>query len=718
MVSVGFLSFLIMGIVVLAGLRLVNEKLNTASIRLGDSTASFTENLAEEMVKKRMSLLTQEKAERFSQDMNTTVDDVKYLSSMATRILKNPHNYSHHPLPDPLKDVIESGKAYSHFSRNMRQKYGSDAFLSEQRQLSSLSDLLELEMEYYSGVFIGSERGFLIAADTTKDGSPKQFTKKFLDNYDPREMGWYKLGKENRKPAFTDVYIDSNGMRCVTCVMPFFDGSGQVAGVVGIDFNAEESFRVTGIQQEDSENSQESGSFILDSSNGNILFSSRKEGDLAISHNLSDLRNHGETSLALAAVDMAAGNRGVRLVLVDGTMVYLAYAPIEFANWSLGILTGQTEVLYPSLSAKNSIDSQMEDFQTDLHFLFSSMAKWYLVFFALMLAGLFFASTFISRKLVKPILTLVGGVRQIAQGNLDTKIAMNRTDELGYLAECIDDMTVDLKKHIERLSKFTAEKERIDTELSIGASIQKGMLPRLDKKFSDNGRFEMFAAMDTAKEVGGDFYDFYMLDDHRLVITIADVSGKGVPAALFMVISKTILKNFVLSAGKETDFSNVIEQANRQICENNEEMLFVTVFFGVLDIRTGVFSYINCGHNPPLIRHSAEGHFQYICPKKKNLVMGAVDEAVFSGETLRLDPGDILFLYTDGVTEAMDGEGRLYSEERLKETLDSITEPESVSVKEILSFVRQDINVHVGDTQQSDDITMLGLRFLGTQGRS
>jgi sigma-B regulation protein RsbU (phosphoserine phosphatase) len=225
--------------------------------------------------------------------------------------------------------------------------------------------------------------------------------------------------------------------------------------------------------------------------------------------------------------------------------------------------------------------------------------------------------------------------------------------------------------------------------------------------------------MEAAKEVGGDFYDFYYLGDDRIAVTIADVSGKGVPAALFMVISKTILKNNALAtAGRHgaasVEWGRVMERVNRQLCENNEEMMFVTMFFGVLDLRTGEFAYVNGGHNPPLIGR-AQGEtadWQYIEDEKKAHMVGVIEDAKYEEKRLTLKPGDMLYFYTDGVTEAMDGEKHLYTEERLQQTLNRTGKP-TASAKEILAAIRIDVDVHADGAEQSDDITMLGLRYLG-----
>lgn len=267
---------------------------------------------------------------------------------------------------------------------------------------------------------------------------------------------------------------------------------------------------------------------------------------------------------------------------------------------------------------------------------------------------------------------------------------------------------------MENLARVTAEKERIAMELSLARDIQVGMLPPIFPDFADQPHFDLFASMEAARDVGGDFYDFYMLDDSRLVLTIADVSDKGIPAALFMVISKNLLKNDALSGAGAANHGRMMAGTNRQLCENNKKKMFVTVFFGVLDLKTGEFVYMNAGHCAPLIGHETDGRteWNYLKDKKRNLMIGAVAEAAYEERRLTLTPGDMLFLYTDGVTEAMDEEGHLYTKDRLKETLDRTGTPVA-KAEQIIAAVRADIAAHVGDAEQSDDVTMMAVRFLG-----
>ena len=300
---------------------------------------------------------------------------------------------------------------------------------------------------------------------------------------------------------------------------------------------------------------------------------------------------------------------------------------------------------------------------------------------------------------------LSDGVREIASGNLDKKLEIHTGNEIEHLAETFNGMTMELKNYMANLTKVTADKERIATELNVATNIQLSMLPR---DFNIGKGFEIYARMNAAKEVGGDFYDFYMLDENHLMITIADVSGKGVPAALFMVISKTVLKNFALSMKSPDDLSAVMTLANQQLCDGNDEMMFVTVFMGMLDLKTGKFIYVNGGHNPPMLYKKSEDRFEFL-NVEQNVVLGMMDGMDFEQQEVDLKSGDILYLYTDGVTEAMDVSNNQYGEERLSKTINSLDK--TTDLKTLLKAVRADVSDHVGEAAQSDDITMLAVRF-------
>lgn len=265
------------------------------------------------------------------------------------------------------------------------------------------------------------------------------------------------------------------------------------------------------------------------------------------------------------------------------------------------------------------------------------------------------------------------------------------------------------RKLLERQIKDSADKQQIASELSVATHIQTSMLPRIFPAFPAQKEFDIYAMTNPAKEVGGDFYDFFLVDDDHLAVVVADVSGKGIPAALFMVIAKTLIKDH---AQRGTSPDVVFTEVNRLLCEANDEGMFVTAWLGVLELSTGHLSYVNAGHNPPLLRR-AGGGYDYL-RTRSGFVLAGVEETRYRSCSLELAPGDALFLYTDGVTEATDAEKQLYGEERLATALNS---HKDYAPKELLSAVRDDVEAFVGQAPQFDDITMLSLCYYGqTQG--
>ena len=320
---------------------------------------------------------------------------------------------------------------------------------------------------------------------------------------------------------------------------------------------------------------------------------------------------------------------------------------------------------------------------------------------------------YLRKHLVRPIRLMTDEAESFIES--ETRISerlksIATGDEIEHLAQAIYRMEVDINLYIDNITAITAEKERIDVELGVATRIQTSMLPCTFPAFPDRSEFDICAAMKPAKEVGGDFYDFFMPDDRHLVVVIADVSGKGIPAALFMVVTKTLIKNGAMAGQKPED---IFTSVNQQLCENNDAMMFVTAWMGVLNIATGTLTYVNAGHEPPLLRQGDAS----VTPlkSKPGFVLGGLEDIAYGSETITLMPGDSLFLYTDGVTEATNAELNLYGEKRLRETLDS-TGPDSPN--KMLEEVSRDIGRFVGDAPQFDDITMLAVTFQEAERRS
>lgn len=326
---------------------------------------------------------------------------------------------------------------------------------------------------------------------------------------------------------------------------------------------------------------------------------------------------------------------------------------------------------------------------------------------ALVLCG---ALYLITMRVNRPLKKLMAGVNIIGGGNLDVKLEVRGRDEIARLSATFNDMTSKLKEHIEKLGREMASKAMIDNELKTASSIQRDLLPCEFPPFPDRKEFDLRPLICPAKVVGGDFYDYFMPDGDHLVFLIADVSGKGVPAALFMAQTRTLIRCFA-EAGLPP--GEVFRRANERLCVNNETGMFVTAWMAMLDVRNGRMLCINAGHNRPLVK-SRGGKFEYM-KMPSGFVLGGFQGMTFPEFTIQLSPGSRVFLYTDGITEAENGAGEFFGERRLADLLNE-AEAQNISLDEYPAFVRNRLREFSGNAEQSDDITMLIVEYFGPDG--
>ena len=318
-------------------------------------------------------------------------------------------------------------------------------------------------------------------------------------------------------------------------------------------------------------------------------------------------------------------------------------------------------------------------------------------------------SLFLHRTLLQPLKQISDEALRFSKEGEKTEKKLRDTirnqDEIGHLAGSIDRMEEQIQNYVESITQITAEKERINTELTLATKIQADMLPHVFPAFPERKEFELFANMDPAKEVGGDFFDFFLVDDDHLCITIADVSGKGIPAALFMMASKILLKNNAMT-GKGP--AEILTDVNAAICANNREQMFVTIWLGILEISTGRLTAANAGHEYPVLMRAGKDFELY--RDKHGFVIGGMEGAEYSQYELQLNPGDKLFLYTDGVTEATDANKELFGSGRMIAVLN---ERKDTSPTQMLEGVRRAVDDFVKEAEQFDDLTMLCLAYKG-----
>ncbi|SEH33002.1 cache domain-containing protein [Selenomonas sp. KH1T6] len=544
LMGVGLLSFLTLGLVSFAGLWHVQEDALRMGGAMGESVAEYSEDLALHEAKERLLSIAREKSRRAEAGIIEVLADARNIAGMTENIMRHHERYRPRELTTPNEPLITGLTPYIYYTRGAKEEIMSDPFLFYKVGiLANIGDNLELVARYYdrySSCYIASETGCLIWVDSVgADNDKAEYPDVYLEGrYDSKTRPWYLKAKEAGKPIVTDVYVSVEGESEITCAAPYYE-DGVFAGGAGVSTPLKVLYQLVLDNNESEDNIQ----FALDEK-GCVAISSRQEGIWAVGAGGKDgLRQSFDdapplsenTEKAIAA--MMAGETGTAIVDdTDGKEYVLAYAPMPTIGWSYGTLIELEKVVAPARTAKEYVQARAREFAGAMRHLFLQNILTMAVLLVLLMLGIAAGSSKAALRFVQPLLLLTAGVKKIAKGNLEEKLQIRTGDEIEALADSVNDMTRDLKTHMENLSAATAEKERIATELSLANGIQWGMLPHIFPRYPDRTDMELYASMDAAKEVGGDFYDFYMLGNYHLAVTMADVSGKGIGAALFMVI--------------------------------------------------------------------------------------------------------------------------------------------------------------------------------------
>ena len=434
----------------------------------------------------------------------------------------------------------------------------------------------------------------------------------------------------------------------------------------------------------------------------------------------SDAENHKVIYVLDPSLETYTDSTGVFLKLADEIYEDPAIHSAMWEAWNKGRAPEGFDVIdnefgyvytysYPLIINGQKVGLICADISVDYvdKTILASALRVLLILAVVVVVATLLLSVFVRNLVLKRIVKLEANVKDYS-ATKDLAIAekirgqIKRADEIGMLSGQFADMVTELEDYMINLKNVTAEKERIGAELDVATHIQASMLPRIFPPFPDRKDVDIFATMDPAKEVGGDFYDFFLVGEDKLAVVIADVSGKGVPAALIMVIAKTLIKNHLL-AGESIE--EALKASNMQLLENNDEMLFVTAWAALIDLKTGEAEFSEAGHEPALIKRK-DGHVEVIKPSKKKPPLATIEGTKYLKDTFTLEVGDVLFLYTDGVPEATNSKDELYTKERLN----GFIEKENVSTLEnLLKDVRADVDAFVGEAPQFDDLTMLAV---------
>ncbi|MDH5467146.1 MAG: SpoIIE family protein phosphatase [Candidatus Aminicenantes bacterium] len=564
------------------------------------------------------------------------------------------------------------------------------AYDDKQRLLGLIRSFVECNPEIYGSTiafepYAYDQNSLYFSPYFYKSEGETKFTYIGGEGYHYFYWTWYQLPKELNRPVWNEPYYDEGAGNIImsTFSVPLykiFSGEKEFLGVLTADISLEWLQEIVS-----SIKIFESGYGFLISRNGTV-----------VTHPFKDLIMH-ETIFSVAEAREDAHLREIGREMIRGESgfvpftsivtehkCWMAYCPVPSTGWSLAVIYPQDELMADVVNMNRTI-------------------------FLLFLVGLFLllgVIVFNARSITKPLRMLARATRVISTGNLDAEFPQIKSkDEVGNLSESFVYMQNSLKRYIQDLTETTAAKERIESELKIAREIQMSIIPKIFPPFPDRPEFDIFACIEPAKEVGGDLYDFFFIDDDHICFMIGDVSGKGVPASLFMAVTKTLFK---ANTGEGIRPDEILVRLNNELSRDNDSCMFVTIFCGILNTKTGEVLYSSAGHNPPL----------FLCRDKEaeylgtpgGIAVGALEGLSFKTERLVLHPGECLFMYTDGVTEAANLRDELFSEKKLRDDLSPLRDR---PIKDIVSSLMEKIEDFSQGAPQADDITVMILKYFG-----
>ena len=680
----------------------LSQLTSEASRKQQVSIALNTNAIMTEVIQNNLNRITGLEASVTDEIFQGAKSRVTLLSQFATRMFANPDSYSPKPWapPDPAMEGQLSAQVIlaDNVDPSDPKLQATVGFAANLNNLM-LSICRTFESD---NIYVGLPEGAFLSV--SENASTWYLEDGSLMSYDARTRFWYKQAVEAKGLIFTDVETDANtGELSLVCATPVYGPDGELRAVVGTDLFL--STMLASIQQSGSD-----GSYLLIiNKNGHIIASSLEDSELqtTASENAKDLRQSGNQELAKFIRNAMDGQTDVLPVTLDSGVYYMTGAPAETVGWTVISAYPMDMAVRPARLLESSY-SEIEAEATAGYR--SSMARSRTI----IIAGFIVLFVILSSialmqggKIVKPLNTMKKRISDMGEENLvfNMEDTYRTGDEIEILADSFSRLSKKTVDYVEQVRTVTAEKERISSELQMAAAIQSSMLPHIFPSFPDRKEFDLYASMDPAKEVGGDFYDFFLIDDDHLCMVIADVSGKGVPGALFMMISKVILQNcaFLSDSAEE-----ILAQANSAICANNQADMFVTVWIGILEISTGKLTAANAGHEFPVLKRAGGKYELY--KDHHGFVIGGMPGMKYRQYELQLHPGDRLFVYTDGVPEATDADSQLFGTDRM---LSALNEKDAADPKEVVQVVHEAVDRFVKDAEQFDDMTMLCLDYNG-----
>lgn len=536
------------------------------------------------------------------------------------------------------------------------------------------------------GVFAPETKAFAPYAYRAAEGI--KTTDLWAPGYNYFIMDWYQIPALLGQAYWSEPYYDEGGADALlsTYSVPFYvhSGGGRIlGGIITIDISLE---WLTDVMS--SVKIFETGYAFLISRNG--VYVTHPDHSFIMNETVfTRAKELGEPGLREIGRAMIQGQKALTsTTLKDMGQVQIYHSQLPSTHWSIGVVYPHDE-MYAGL------------YKLNLFILLLSVAG---------LSLLLFFTIRIIKRLLSPLSLFSGSARAIAAGDFKTALpGVQGSLEMEELHNSFAFMQKELSNYIVHLKETTSAKEKIESELRIAKEIQMGMIPHIFPPFPNLPEIDLYASLLSAKEVGGDLYDFFLLDDKTLCFAIGDVSGKGVPASLFMAVTRTLLRSV---GDKKLSAAEMLSSINKTLAFNNESNMFVTFFLGVIDLRNGMLNYCNAGHNPPvLIRENGDCRFFNLT---KAIPLGLFDSFAYTDESLRLEKGDQVFLYTDGLTEAEDVDNKLYGDDRL---LSFVAKQTKLAPRDLIKEVSKDVADHVNGHSQSDDLTMMSIYYYGSKSK-
>ena len=530
------------------------------------------------------------------------------------------------------------------------------------------------------------EKGRYFSAYTKHIGDSLRTIQGGSDHYQYFFTDWYLMSQLLGKPCWTEPYMDldvaTNTSEMVTSYCQTIKNSeGQVIGVINT------SLSISWLSQTISAVKPYPNSYRIMIGRGGTYFVHPDTTKITRQTIFTQTLEHPDTAMTALGYAMQRGEEGVKQMNIDGKESYVFYKPLGQTGCSMAIVCPESDIF-------SGFDRLRRTIMT-------------IVTVGLLLM-LYLFIRIITREL-KPLRRLAKEAETIASGQFDAVLPdFQRTDEIGQLSQSFGNMQQSLVKYIDELKTTTAQKASIESDLRIASDIQMGMLPEKFPTKNDRDDVQLFASLTPAKEVGGDLFDFYFRDD-KLFFCIGDVSGKGAPASLFMAVTRSAFRTV---SAHETMPNHIVETINKTIADMNKMNMFVTLFVGVLDLPTGLLHYCNAGHDAPLLVGAGVGEL----PCDSNIPVGFMPDWEYTLQEAEIYTGTTIFLFTDGLTEAMNAENEEFQMDRITDVATKALANQQQEPHQLISLMTDAVHAFVGEAEQSDDLTMMGIQYIKAQG--